>query len=242
MFVVIFRMNQRRVNVVEFLIQVEGGVLLGDEEGKQGDVIIPNIPQGLIKLEAGETAEGAAKREVREETGYDIPSVTKLEDIYFDAANSSSPMPFFIAEVPFDQTQQAQQLDSDEQITAGESNWYSLEDSQRLRIQCAKTLSGLMLATGFLGLLQNEADNATSEHPKLPVIPRDLITIEQAAQLSDLSARTIRRLAGKGKIDSTMIGRSRVLLTTAKAVRNYMETDSNRKYDPHKKKRANLGS
>ena len=88
--------------------------------------------------------------------------------------------------------------------------------------------------TGFLGLLQNEADNATSEHPKLPVIPRDLITIEQAAQLSDLSARTIRRLAGKGKIDSTMIGRSRVLLTTAKAVRNYMELK--RAVIKHKKK------
>lgn len=149
-FVVVYRAKDERI---EFLLQNERRVLLKDENGIQGSVFIRNIPQGLIKTLQDETAEEAALREVLEETGVAPKSIQKMHDLYFDAANSQSSMPFFLAEVDPDEIQTYQQaLDPSEEIRVSEDDWFALEDIPKLRLQCAKTLSGLMLATGYLGI------------------------------------------------------------------------------------------
>lgn len=148
-FVVVFRRNQGRV---EFLLPEERRMLLRDNKGIQGQVSIRNIPQGLVKTWQGETPEQAALRETKEETGLDPIAITGLGNIYFDAANSETAMPFFMAEVPFEGLTYNQSLDETEHIEVSESDWYALEDIPKLKLECAKTLSGIMLATGFLGL------------------------------------------------------------------------------------------
>lgn len=149
-FVAIYRQNGDRT---EFLLPSEKRILLKDENGLQGNVYIRNIPQGLIKEWENETAEQAALREVLEETGVTPKNIQKMHDIYFDAANSRSSMPFFLAEVDPDEIQTYQQsLDPGEEIRVSEDDWFALEDIPELRLQCAKTLSGLMLATGYLGI------------------------------------------------------------------------------------------
>lgn len=149
-FVVVYRKNRDRI---EFLLPSERRVLLKDEKGQQGSVFIRNIPQGLIRVWQNETPEQAALREVREETEIEPKSIQKLEDIYFDAANSQVAMPFFLAEVDVQKLQRYQQaLEAGEEIKVSEEDWFAIEDIQKLKIQCAKTLSGLLLATGFLGI------------------------------------------------------------------------------------------
>ncbi len=61
-------------------------------------------------------------------------------------------MPFFLAEVPFEGLTYNQSLDETESIKVGKSDWYALELIPELKLECAKTLSGIMLAIGFLGL------------------------------------------------------------------------------------------
>lgn len=149
-FVVVYRKNKDRI---EFLLPSERRVLLKDDNGEQGSVFIRNIPQGLVRIWQNETPEQAALREVKEETGIEPKSIQKLEDIYFDAANSQTAMPFFLAEVDAQELQQyVQSLEQEEDIKVSEEDWFAIEDIQKLKIQCAKTLSGLLLATGFLGI------------------------------------------------------------------------------------------
>lgn len=149
-FVAIYRQNGERT---EFLLPSEKRILLKDENGIQGNVYIRNIPQGLIKEWENETAEQAALREVQEETGVTPRSIKKMHDLYFDAANSQTPMPFFLAEVdPNDIQTYQQSLDPGEEIRVSEDDWFAIEDIPQLQLQCAKTLSGLMLATGYLGI------------------------------------------------------------------------------------------
>lgn len=150
-FVVIYRRNEDKT---EFLLPSEKRILLKDENGEQGKVYIRNIPQGLVKNWQDETPEEAALREVKEETGLEPISITRIQDIYFDAANSSTAMPFFLAEVENRKHGYNQYLDDSEDIRVGEGDWFSIEDIPGLRLQCAKTLSGIMLATGYLGLWQ----------------------------------------------------------------------------------------
>lgn len=146
-FVVVFR---RRDDRVEFLLPNERRILLKDENGNQGNVFIRNIPQGLIRASEGETSHEAALREVKEETGLDPIKLVELGEIYFDAANSSTAMPFFLAEIDSNRLQEyAQNLDESEEIRVGEDDWFTLEDIPQLKLQCAKTLSSLMLATGY---------------------------------------------------------------------------------------------
>lgn len=154
-FVVVYRVKDGKT---EFLLQNERRVLLKDENGVQGNVFIRNIPQGLIRTWQDETPEEAALREVKEETGVSPVRLHKIEQgILFDAANSQSRMPFFLAEVDPDEIQTYQQsLDSSEEIRVGENDWYSLEDSYELQLECAKTMTGLYLATGFLGLWKQD--------------------------------------------------------------------------------------
>lgn len=149
-FVVVYRKKGERI---EFLLPTERRILLKNEQGQQGNAYIRNIPQGMIRHWRGETAEQSALREVEEETGIRPKSIQKLEDIYFDAANSQTAMPFFLAEVDPDEIQTYQQsLDPTEEIKISEDDWFATEDIPQLQLQCAKTLSGLMLATGYLGL------------------------------------------------------------------------------------------
>ena len=148
-FVVIYRKNEGKT---EFLIPSEKRILLKDENGEQGNVYIRNIPQGLVKTWQDETPEKAALREVKEETGLKPISIARVQDIYFDAANSSTAMPFFLAEVENIKHAYDQELDETEDIRVGENDWFAIEDIPELRLQCAKTLSGIMLATGYLGL------------------------------------------------------------------------------------------
>lgn len=149
-FVVVFRKQGDRV---EFLLPKERRVLLKDEHGKQGNVFIRNIPQGLVKTWDNETPEQAALREVKEKTGLEPISFMKLGDVYFDAANSQTAMPFFLAEIDADKLQEyIQSLEDFEEINVGEEDWFALEDIPQLKLQCAKTMSGILLATGFLGL------------------------------------------------------------------------------------------
>lgn len=149
-FVVVYRNNNGRI---EFLLQNERRVLLKDENGVQGNVFIRNIPQGLVRTWQDEMPEEAALREVKEETGVTPKSIQKMRDLYFDAANSQTSMPFFIAEVDPDEIQTYQQsLDPGEVIRVSKEDWFAVEDISELKLQCAKTLSGLMLATGYLGL------------------------------------------------------------------------------------------
>lgn len=149
-FVVVYRVKDERT---EFLLQNERRVLLKDKNGVQGNVFIRNIPQGLIRSWQDETPEEAALREVKEETGVIPKKIQKMDDLYFDTANSQTAMPFFLAEVDPDEIQTYQQnLDPGEEIRVSEDDWFAPEDIPELKLQCAKTLSGLMLATGYLGL------------------------------------------------------------------------------------------
>lgn len=154
-FVVIYRKNKGRT---EFLLPSEKRILLKDENGERGNTYIRNIPQGLVKTWQDETPEEAALREVKEETGLEPISITRVQDIYFDAANSSTAMPFFLAEVENKKHKYNQDLDETEDIRVGEGDWFAIEDIPGLRLQCAKTLSGIMLATGYLGLWANTSE------------------------------------------------------------------------------------
>ncbi len=149
---VIYRKNEGRT---EFLLPSEKRILLKDENGEQGNVYIRNIPQGLVKTWQNETPEEASLREVKEETGLVPINLRRMQDIYFDAANSSTAMPFFLAEVENKKHEYNQNLDETEDICVGEGDWFAIEDIPGLRLQCAKTLSGIMLATGYLGQWSN---------------------------------------------------------------------------------------
>lgn len=97
-FVVVYRENNDRV---EFLIPKEKRMLVKNEQGEQGKMLVRNIPQGLIKIDDGESAEQAAFREVKEETGLEPINILPMGHVLVDAANSQTEMPYFLAEVEY---------------------------------------------------------------------------------------------------------------------------------------------
>ena len=148
-FVTVFRQNDGKT---EYLIPSEKRILLKDDDGNRGNVYLRNIPQGLVKTWQNETEEQAAIREVKEETGLEPKRLIKLTDVYHDAANSSTAMPYFLAEVDSDQTFSDQNLDETEDIIVGEDDWFSEDDIEDLKLQCAKTMTGLFLTARYLKL------------------------------------------------------------------------------------------
>ncbi len=62
-----------------------------------------------------------------------------------------------------------------------------------------------------------------------------LISLSEAASLSDLSAAHLRRLAEHGRLRARKIGRNWV--TTAAAVADYLQDEEQRSKDPLKYKR-----
>jgi ADP-ribose pyrophosphatase YjhB (NUDIX family) len=172
-FVVVFRRNPEKKFGVEYLLPMELRPLIRDEEGEPGNVRIRNIPQGQVKVWENESAEAAAIRETIEETGLYPDTLTHMGDIFTDAANSESAHPFILAEVPYQPGgAYVQDLDPNEQIEVSDNDWFGLEDIHDLRLQCGKTLAGIMLSTGFLGVwnkpeeaeaqdLANSDDNLT---------------------------------------------------------------------------------
>lgn len=165
-FTVIYRRQDQRV---EFLLPNERRLLLKDEAGNRGK-FIRNIPQGLVHTWEGETLQQAALREVKEETGLEPINLIELGEVYFDAANSSTAMPFFLAEIDANQLQKyIQDLEGSEEINVSEQDWFALEDIPQLKLQCAKTMSGILLATGFLGLWPGTKSGlpSTDSEPRL---------------------------------------------------------------------------
>lgn len=148
-FVTVFR---RKNGKIEYLIPNEKRNLLKDEQGNYGNVYLRNIPQGLIESWKNETEEQAALREVKEETGLEPKRLIKLRNVYHDAANSSAAMPYFLAEVDAGQTFSEQNLDATEDIIVGEDDWFSEDDIDALKLQCAKTMTGLFLTARYLKL------------------------------------------------------------------------------------------
>ena len=139
-----------RINPVgkaEFLIPTEKRMLLPDEEGKRGNVMIPNIPQGLI-LE-GERPHEAARRRLLAETGYDKADLVGLEKMYFAPSNSSAPMYFFMGVVQYEQTPVKQNLEADQVIEI--KPWMNYQQVRAIRhVQDGSTRIALDLATQWL--------------------------------------------------------------------------------------------
>jgi len=168
-FIVVFRFNPDKDNKVEYLLPKERRPVLRDENGTQGNVSIRNIPQGVIKVWKDETAIDAAIRETREETGANAINIIHMRDLYFDAANSETPMPFFLAEVDFKDDEYSQTLEPGEKIEVSEKDWFGLDEIQDLQLQCAKTLAGIYLSTGFLGVWQEATYEVSSPTQIEPV-------------------------------------------------------------------------
>ncbi len=153
-FIVVYRVNPEKNNQIEYFIPFENRVVLRDlasPDREQGSVWIRNIPQGGIKVWKDETPEEAALREIREETGFTPNKLTLMRDLYLDAANSESPMSFFLAEVDYNDKDYAQALESGEDIVASEKDWFTFKEFEGMQLQCGKTVAGIYLATGFLG-------------------------------------------------------------------------------------------
>lgn len=151
-FALIYRENPE-TDSIEFLLPRERRPLLRNADGIQGNVEIINMVQGNIKSLDGETFEDAARREIKEETGQEPEELILMRRVYWDAANSESANPVFLARVSNTRNYN-QQLSDTEKISVGELNWMTLDQIIKAEeIQCGKTLASLMLATGYLGLL-----------------------------------------------------------------------------------------
>lgn len=142
-FVVPIRINPE--GKAEALLINERRPLLRDESGNQGDVFIDNIPQGLVKVWKGETSAQAALRETEEETGYKPTGLAQIGDIAFDAANSETKMPFYLAVVPYHAKPDEQTLDPTEEINLQE--WAPLSELLDRDYIDGKTIIGLQRAS-----------------------------------------------------------------------------------------------
>ncbi len=130
----------------EFLIPLERRILLRNEEGERGNVMIPNVPQVLI-LE-GEEPIDAARRCLTNETGYSEATITPLEEMYFAPSNSSAPMYFFMGIVPYEQQPIGQTLLGDQEIEV--KPWMTYQEVRAMRIQDGSTRIALDLVTQLL--------------------------------------------------------------------------------------------
>lgn len=79
---------------------MKAGSVMMNEEGKILLLTIPNrdiwsYPKG--HMEAGETAEQATRREVLEETGYEINIVRQLSDIVYTHEKTGEPIRIFMS-------------------------------------------------------------------------------------------------------------------------------------------------
>jgi 8-oxo-dGTP pyrophosphatase MutT (NUDIX family) len=128
--------------MAEFLLSYEKRMLLRDREGKQGKVVIPNIPQGLVKRD--EQPHKAAVRETTEETGYTPEALVYLGNYGFDIANSETLMPFFMAVVPYGQEPRKPKLDEGEHIEG--NKWFTADQISRMPFIDGKTIIGLQVA------------------------------------------------------------------------------------------------
>ena len=68
-----------------------------DPEGKRGDGWIIELPAGVV--DAGETPEAAARRELVEETGYQVHELTHVNTFYLSPGGSSERIILFYATV-----------------------------------------------------------------------------------------------------------------------------------------------
>ena len=79
---------------------LKAGSIIMNDEGKILLLTIPNrdiwsFPKG--HMEAGETVEQATRREVLEETGYEIDIMRQLSDIIYTNENTGEPIRIFMS-------------------------------------------------------------------------------------------------------------------------------------------------
>lgn len=145
-YVTVVRVNPE--GKAEFLIPREKRILLRNKQGQQGNVFVYNIPQGVIKEWEDETAVGAAIREVREETGYNLNSLALIGRIALSPANSETIQPFFLACLPYSQEPTTQQLEESETIEP--QRWFTWFEIQKRPAVDGITIIGLSLAEKVL--------------------------------------------------------------------------------------------
>lgn len=133
----------------EFLLPSERRILLRDEKELQGNVFVDGLPQGIIKVWAQEKPAEAARRELREETGYEPPDLVFLGNIAFNPANSESEQPFYLAHVPYVQIPKAQTLEESETIHTN-NRWFTWNQIQGRPWRDGITIIGLSLAQRIL--------------------------------------------------------------------------------------------
>lgn len=141
-YVIILRVNPG--GKAEFLLPKEKRILLRDEQGRQGNSFIDEIPQGVIREWEGEVPADAAKREAREETGYSLSCLALIGRIALSPANSETIQPFYLARVPYTQRPEGQQLDDSEVIET--ERWFTWQQIQRLPLIGGSAIIGLALA------------------------------------------------------------------------------------------------
>ncbi len=100
----------------EFLILEQRRELLRDKNGIQGNTVVDNIPQGLIRVWDNETPAQAAIRETIEETGHTPTGLAFLGNVGLGIANSETLQPFFLALVPYEQEALDRNLEETERI------------------------------------------------------------------------------------------------------------------------------
>lgn len=116
-YVVLVRINPQ--GKAEFFIPRELRVLLPDAQGNRGTVYLDTVPQGVIRTWTNESPQEAARREVRQETGYDPVGLVYLAKTYLTPANSDTVHHFFLGLVPYTQHAKDQQLEAGEHIQKG---------------------------------------------------------------------------------------------------------------------------
>lgn len=135
-FVLPVRINPQ--GMAEFLLVNEWKDVLGKR--------IAQIPQGGIR--DGEKKSDAARREVKEETGYEPESLVLVGRQIFDTAYMSLEQPFYIGVVPYEQERRELELESGEDIV--NLPWMRPEEIRRLPNTDGKTTIGIALAERVL--------------------------------------------------------------------------------------------
>jgi ADP-ribose pyrophosphatase len=107
------------------------------------------------KVDVGETPEEAAKRELKEETGYEAREIYKLGTVYPTPGYSTEKQHYFMTLVNGEPTKQS--CDDDERI---ELKWMSKNDLISMICQRKETIDGkLMIAIGFVPQIIQQLDD-----------------------------------------------------------------------------------